>query len=66
MGHPGLDIGEIQMKHHYAIARHRGEHETASTYTVICDNRENLSHHESEQEARAAIKRYEAADKRRA
>lgn len=36
------------------------------TFTVIYEpTYENLSHHESRSEALAAVKRYEAADKRR-
>lgn len=36
-----------------------------NTWTVVFQTRENLSHHETEAEARAAIHRYEANDKRR-
>lgn len=48
----------------YTIAREDGL--IADTFTVVYDGRENLSHHESAPEARAAIVRYEAADRRRA
>jgi hypothetical protein len=46
----------------YTIAHDRN----TDTFTVVYDEtRENLSHHESLAEARAAIRRYQAADKRR-
>lgn len=52
----------------YVIARTpsppEAEH-SGDTFTVVWQSRENLSHHETEAEARAAIRRYEAADKRR-
>jgi hypothetical protein len=47
----------------YVIVRNMA----TDTYSVqYVPTSENLSHHESEGEARTAVQRYEAADKRRA
>ena len=52
----------------YVIVRQVAQYPAvADTWTVIYgDQNEAISHHESEDEARAAVKRYKAADQRRA
>jgi hypothetical protein len=51
----------------YKIVRRAAQYPAAAdTWTVIVvDSCESLSHHESEAEARAAIRRYVSADARR-
>jgi hypothetical protein len=55
-------------KQHYAVTKYsiaidkdKGQ---APHYTVVYMGRENVSHHETLSEARAAVARYEAADTR--
>jgi hypothetical protein len=52
----------------YKIIRSNAQYPAVfDTWTVIVvEGSEAISHHESEAEARAAIKRYQAADRRRA
>jgi hypothetical protein len=52
----------------YVIVRQVAQYPAvADTWTVVYyRTNENLSHHESEGEARAAVKRYKQADQRRA
>lgn len=53
---------------HHATERYSvAEDRSTGTFTVVYNpSHENLSHHESRSEANAAIKRYKAADQRRA
>jgi hypothetical protein len=51
----------------YSIVETQKPDDPAPTYSVrFLPTGENLSHHETRSEARAAMRRYEAADKRRA
>lgn len=50
----------------YVVARDPAAYPAeADTYTVVYETRENISHHENLADARAAIERYEGADRRR-
>ena len=71
----GIGKQETAMKHHfrntrieYVIVRNVAQYPAVvDTYSVVVlGSHENLSHHESESEARAAVKRYKEADQRRA